>query len=405
MSKLTDFYGEFRCLFRGVGKLNDQECQFEIGQQNDGGIMLHCHSDDPSLGNDGKIELTGTVDGQLLHAKGKTIRNSRTGHFDHFYASAGTFELNIGDADWASASIVKFDITNFMFFGNEHLEDDHGRRISTLRMELDDVRLSFQHVDNYEFIEKSLKQDKDTQVTCQLSVEIGNQTQEKIFEVVDAVCSLLTVARGTKINWINYELIDAESNVLCHHFRPRITVPFAYIPLVKTVNAPEAIISYLNQSYATYKELNPHYHFDHIGNFLADIHSRGFLETRCLLLFSVAEVLARADNNSGKLLSRLRDFVDKHNVPVQKCQVKKCGRGCGSCEPKCKECKYRCEDDCEIGMFVKDRNGIVHKMRFPDDSITYGYYRNLHFLHRMILSALIYRGELYDWKEGGPIWA
>ena len=267
------------------------------------------------------------------------------------------------------------------------------------------MNISFQQVDGYTSVVEALKQNKETAITCELVIEIGNQTREKICEFVDSICSLLTIARGTKINWIGYKLLDSNSQLICHHCEPRITVPYTSIALVKSVIIPKCTIDFLTQCYPTYKERNTEYHFDDIGNFLVDIHSRGFLETRCLLLFSVAEVLTRSSFDNDKQLKRLRDFVDDHNVPVSKCIQKKCGRGCGTCDPKCEACKYVCEPNCEIREFIQDRNEFVHRMRFPNDNITQGYYRNLNFLHRMILSALNFRGELYDWSKGGPVWA
>ena len=404
MSKLSEFYGDFNILFQGVGKLNDHECQFEAGQQSDGGIMLRCETDTVSPCIDRSVTLIGTAEGKRFQAKGEVIRNTVTGRYSHFFSSSGRFDMSIGELDWSQADSVRFAIKNFQFTGNEFAAESTGPQPTLLRLSLDGVQIVFEKVDDYEPIMDSLQRKRGTEVTCEFVIEIKNRCKEEIIQFVDAICALLTIARGTKINWTSYKLCDSGGIELGHHFEPRITVPFTSIPLVKSINYPADTVRFLEQCYPVFVDKNSRYHFDHVGNFLANIHSKAFLETRCLLLFSVAEVLASADKKSGKLLKRLRDFADKHNVPVYKCQVKRCGRACGTCEPKCKECKYRCEDECEIGLFVKDRNGIVHEMGFPDHNTSAGYFRNLHFLHRMILSALDFRGALYDWKEGGPVW-
>ena len=324
----------------------------------------------------------------------------------YHYRSKGKFELDVGTCAWEEARAVRFAVTNFEFTGNEKEEyGTGGWRLTDLKLKLDDMNISFQKVKEYDSIVESLKRNKNTEITCDLVIEVENHVQEEILEIVDSICSLLTIARGTKINWISYKLLDFDSKLICHHCEPRITVPYTGIALVKSVVTPKCTIDFLTQCYPTYKEHNTKYHFDDMGNFLVDIHSRGFLETRCLLLFSVAEVLTRSSFDNEDQWRRLRDFVDKHDTPVEKCTRKKCGRGCGTCDPKCKECKYKCETNCEIGKFIRDRNEFVHKMRFPDGNLTQGYYRNLNFLHRMILSALKFRGELYDWSKGGPVWA
>ena len=406
MKNLAEMYGEFHSVYRGVGKLNGRDCEFEIGQKPSGDIYLCCHSQELLPESNGNLELIGTADEGSVHVEGKVIRTTVRENFDYYYCNAGKFEMDVGKLDWGRTHTVKFAITNFMFVGNEKEEySTGGWRRTDLKLQLDDVNISFQKVEMYDSIIKSLERNKNTEITCELAIEVDNHAQEEILEIVDNICSLLTIARGTKINWISYKLLDSDSELICHHCEPRITVPYTSMALVKSLGIPKCTIDFLTQCYSTYKEWNSQYHFNDIGNFLVDIHSRGFLETRCLLLFSVVEVLTRSLSDSKEPLKRLRDFVDMHNVSVEKCRQKKCGRGCGTCSPNCKECKTRCELNCEIGKFIQDRNEFVHRMRFPNDKITEGYYRNLRFLHRMILSSLNFGGELYDWSKGGPVWA
>lgn len=403
-------YGEFHSVYQGIGTLNGRDCEFEIGQKPEGDIRLICGSDEiwPECN---ELALEGIADEFRIYSAGKVIRThagrGESAAYCYHYQSAGKFELDARLCPWSEAHTVRFAITNLEFMGNKQEEyGTGGWRRTDLNVKLDGVNISFQKVEEYDSIIVSLKRSKNTEITCDLVMEVENHEQDEILNLADRICILLTIARGTKINWINYRLLDKESKLINQHHEPRVTVPYAGMPLVKSVNIPKCTIDFLTQCYPTYKERKSQYHFDNIANFLVDIHSRGFLETRCLLLFSVAEVLTRSSFDNNKQLRRLRDFIDKHNVPVEKCREKKCGRGCGTCVPKCNECKYKCEPKCEIGKFIQDRNEFVHKMRFPhNEYITAGYYRNLSLLHRMILSALNFRGEFYDWSEGGPVWA
>ena len=395
MSKLSEMYGKFECLFHGKGNLHGVDCEFEIGQQSNGDIYLRCHSQELLPNNNDNIEFIGLADEGPVHVNGKFIRTTVRGNYDYYYCNAGKLEMNVGELDWSRAHTVKFSITNFKFAGNKIQEySTGGWRRTDLKLKLDGVNISFEKVEMYDSIIKSLARNKNTEITCELVIEVDNHVQEEIIEIVDRVCSLLTIARGTKINWISYKLLDSDSELICHHCEPRITVSYTGMPLVKSINLPKCTVDFLTQCYPTYKERNTKYHFEDIGNFLVDIHSRGFLETKCLLLFSVAEVLARRVANIDNARQRLRCFVDEHNVPAVKCEHNKCGLDGATCE-----------ETCEIGMFVSDRREFVHFMQFREDELQIGYYRNLNFLHRMILSALNFRGELYDWSKGGPVWA
>jgi len=398
LSKLAEMYGKFQNIYRGIGTLNGRDCEFEIGQKPDGDIRLICGSDEfwPECK---ELALIGIADEFRICAAGKVIRThagpgESAAHCYH-YRSAGKFELDARLCPWSEAHTVRFAITNLEFIGNEKEEYGIGGwRLTDLKLKLDDVNISFQKVKKYDSIIESLKRNKNTEITCDLVIESNNHAQEEILAIVDRICRLLTIARGTKINWINYRLFDKELKLINQHYEPRVTVPYTGMPLVKSINLPNCTVDFLTQCYPTYKERNTKYHFDDIGNFLVDIHARGFLETRCLLLFSVAEVLARRVDDGDNARKRLRSFVDAHNVPAVKCERKKCGMD-----------SKACEQACEIGMFVSDRREFVHFMRFRDCDIVSGYYRNLNFLHRMLLSALNFRGELYDWSEGGPVWA
>ena len=401
MSNLAEMYGELHSVYRGEGKLNGNTCEFEIGQKPSGDIYLCCHSQELLPESSGNIELIGTADEGSVHVKGKVIMTTARGNYDYYYCNAGKFEMDVGELDWSRTHTAKFAITNFMFVGNEKEEHStEGWRRTDLKIKLDDVNMSFQKVEMYDSIIQSLKLNKNTEITCEVAIEVDNLAQEEVIEIVDRVCCLLTIARGTKINWISYKLCDADGIVLGEYFVPRKTRPYADIPLVKV--DPADTVRFLRQCYPTFVDENAHYHFDDLGNFLADVHSRAFLETRCLLMFSVVEVLARRTSRNGNLRKVLRNYVDCHELPIQKCQAKKCGRKCDLCEPRCDRCHNQCEDSCEIGIFVNDRNKMVHEMEFSEAYKSEVYFRNLHLLHLMILRALDFRGEYYDWSKGGP---
>ena len=155
------------------------------------------------------IELIAFADEGPIHVEGKVIRTTVRGNYDYYYCNAGKFEMNVGsELDWSRAHTAKFAITNFKFVGNE--KDEYctgGWRRTDLKLKLDDMKISFQKVEMYDSIINSLERNKNTEITCELAIEVDNHAQEEILEIVDRICSLLTIARGTKINWISYRLL------------------------------------------------------------------------------------------------------------------------------------------------------------------------------------------------------
>ena len=107
MSKLTETCGKFISLYEGSGKLNQQDCEFEVGQQPDGTIIAYCvFSDWPRPVNLSGIELCGwTNDGIKVFGKGPLQNQSPNidGDTETHYIHYGFWKLTVGEPDWSDA--------------------------------------------------------------------------------------------------------------------------------------------------------------------------------------------------------------------------------------------------------------------------------------------------------------
>lgn len=377
LGQLIDNYGEFAHIYYGIGTVNDIECSFEVGQLSAGTIYIYCETNGVLLDDrQNNIVLNGlTNDGRLITVVGIAIRVKSDDYTSSYFMSAGKIVLTVGESNWSRATCIRFGIVNFRFWGNE-VEQITETQVSlnTLRLELDEIELQFRQCDGYKDIISNLQNQKHTDVTCELIIDIENRSQEEIFEFVEAVCNLLTIARGRKINWIYYKL-TAENEPIATVHHGRITSPYKGYELIDFQS--EETTTFLEQCYPVYKSLNPKYHFDRVANILVDCNSSGFIETRCLSIFSVVDSLVKQISNAKHFFDRIKDFVNYHHIPIEKREIKR---------------------------FKNSRNKLTHQLEFdkmnnPQDE----YIENLHFLHLMILGSLGY-SSYYINVTKHPLW-
>lgn len=390
-SRLESKYSNLVALYRGHGKHNGDETSFDVGQRQDGSIVLCCGlrlmwRDNCDLDGITDAGLNIKAQGSVKTAMGAYSDVAYNREFsDYFYASDYIFRISVGEHDWSRAETIIFDITNLVFVGNSGNESMWSVDRNSLELTIAGVGLTLTRLDNYVDIVDSLNDEHGTQTTCELRINVKHHSEQEILNVVNGVCSLLSIARGIQVNWIKCRYLDSESVDFFTHHRSQITSTFQDYELIYSGHE-DATETFLTKSYPVYRKLNSHYNFGSLAHILVDIQSSGFLETRCLLLYVTIELLCRkVDNSDITLKERVRKYIDQHQVPVLKCVNQKCGSTGSPCEP-----------NCDIGYFVKCRNSLVHKMKFSSTDSSREYVRNLGLLHKMLLRAFGYEYIFID---------
>ena len=371
MSELTDNHEKFVSLYEGKGKLNQQECKFEIVQRPDGGIMVYCaFSDSPETVNRSGVELRGHTDeGLKVFGKGPyQNRRRRDNHDTETYSIDYGFQtLNVGEEDWSKAHSIKFAITNFISSGNEAQAYDR------LNLKLDGLNVSFQKVVDYNEIYNSVVSGNKTEVTCELTIEAAGRSQKEIIKIADSICDLLTIAKGRKINWINYEVYDANSSIIFTSHQSRLTDPNNGYELID-FKREQTAVTYLEQCYPAYKQFNLCHPtmLNGVATMIFDSNTTRFTLPRALVMFSVVDALSKKVSSNRDFTDRIRCLKTLYNV---------------------------CLDEKEISFFVKSRNSVVHKLKFRanDRSARIEEYEKCyHIFHRLLLRILDYQSHYFD---------
>ncbi len=401
---IRDEYMEFTSLYEGTGILNQQHCEFEVGQKSDGQIRVYCtFSESPDLVNASGVELCGrTNDGIKVCGKGPFQNRPWDVDYntepENYFSNYEISDLTIGKPNWSRAHSVTFTITNLLFCGNDQDSGGRGTCYNALKLQLDGSHTRFLKVDNYYDIDNTVCIGETTEVTCELAIEVDGRSRDELRKMVNRICDLLTISQGRRIEWINYKVYDANSSLIFTFHQSRRTDPRNGFVLINFQQANTAI-NYLELGYPAYKQFASSHPtiLNGVAILMADSYGLRFTLPHALIMFSMVDALCNKVSNHDYFRGRMRDLVDHYCIPISKCSSKRCGRGCGTCKPKCKsKCKNKCESKCEINRFVKSRNCVVHDLKFKTNDSRKEYGTCYHIFHRMLLRILDYQSVYYD---------
>jgi hypothetical protein len=111
------------------------------------------------------------------------------------------------------AEAVRFGLTNFKFCGTTPYSITPHKGVLSLPLELNDgiktFNISIIPIENYNKIIRKVSTLKGIEVTCEALVEYGgNDGIKQLNETIDGLCRVMSLARGTKIQWIYSDFYD-----------------------------------------------------------------------------------------------------------------------------------------------------------------------------------------------------
>jgi hypothetical protein len=113
-----------------------------------------------------------------------------------------------------AVKLVRFGITNFKFFGNKLREYPNGGGAwDILSVNLGEKTVEIHEVQNHKIIMESVEAQKSIDVTSEVVINLSSiDDLDTVTPLIDTLCKLLSLARGTKINWIYYDCFDSLGN-------------------------------------------------------------------------------------------------------------------------------------------------------------------------------------------------
>lgn len=364
-------------IYRGHGKLNDQDCRFEVDQRPDGQIRVYCQfSESPDIVNAHGVELCGSTNEDGMKVCGKGPLQRRPWDVDYntepvtYFSHYGMWKLTIGEPDWSKAGSVTFALTNFLFCGDDADSGGRGTCYNALKLELDGSNITFQKMDNYYDIDNAVLKGESTEVTCEFTIEVDGRGRDEMRKMANRICDLLTIAQGRRIEWINYRVYDANSSILFTSYEARRTDSRNGFGLID-FRQPKRAINYLERGYPACRQFDTDYPtmLNGVANIIFDSNAIRFSLPHALIMFSMVDALSNKVCKSKYLESRIKRLNSLYRLRITKNERK---------------------------LFVKSRNCVVHELKFHTGDTKNEYTKCYRIFYRLLLRILNYQSVYFD---------
>jgi hypothetical protein len=403
-------YGKCIEVYQGKGTLTlvngeKHNCHFEAGQLSNGQVVLLCDFLPPfphAIQIFAQRFAGETSEGYQIFAE-KSIKefnylpeipaDRNSGLWSAFHLT----EMSILMTD-SPPERLRFGVTNFEFLGTERVICSDNSYQHTLPLNLQgksgSTAISISTLNNYDRKIKRLKTLKSIDVTCEVVIDIpANGEIEQVTEMLDNLCFILSVARGTKIQWVYCDSYDRSGKLISRKHYSRITKPYCPLQIIHPISSGgRETKSFIEQAYKAYLGKRESYNLSKgtIDAYLDAKAEADYLEMRGVKFAVSMEILKKVFCKSinikgGSFKSLIENLCNSINLNVSKQ---------------------------EIDLFVKSRNSLIHEGEFycitatpgqrkkckPLSTKTEEYLFLVNFLDKVFLKILGYNGPYIDWS-------
>lgn len=430
-----DTYGKIIRRYEGNGFItldNDEtyKCYITAVQLADGEIMASCHFSEYNnsllLSLNRKNSITSLkgftnlgeeflLSGNLLYTNASIHSTQDSNTIDIIFFAGNMKYTRPRNGGFTS---IRIGITNLEFVGNKLRElPNGGGAWDIFSINLEGNVIDIYEVQDYKNIMESIKNQKGVDVTSEAIITITSANDlDKILTHIDDLCKILSLARGTKINWIYYDCYDSKNEIVISSHQNRVVWQYAGLPLIDPRN-PHDTVNFINQSFSTYLSLKNDLE-KAIETYLDAKRETGYLEIRALRAVVVLEFL-------NSTYSTRKDI----DIILKKCEFKKIRNSVKSLladqlkalslpehllsdmESKIGELNRRSFRTVleimfaefgivitknELDKFINTRNSLIHKGEFVTKNAWQEYTFLISILDRVLLGMLNYTGAFLD---------
>lgn len=215
--------------------------------------------------------------------------------------------INISVSDDRDIDSVCYGITNFEFFGTESVETRNGENISksraAMRLKLHGKEVQINKITNYEESINQIKLSRDANITCKLLMKLSENDLDENMEMVNNLCYLMSIIRGTKVAWIYYTAYSRGKIIRKVHLDGNVK-RYNPLPLLEeSWDAGNSVRSFLEVTYDTFVSRLNRFHLKEIIDVYLDAKAEGdLIEMRGAKLAVVMEKLKAILVNSRGLV-------------------------------------------------------------------------------------------------------
>lgn len=430
-------FGAPRKVFRGTGSIrlsdgSESRARFTFGQFDDAQLLICVDIKRSSwdfIGVSHEVEsIHGKLtDGRKVNATGLFLKESTaissTNKTRLFMYSS---QWIIGEADFDGQAEVIFELVNFCFQGTESeiavINSVKHHKLSLMTLSLGSKQVQIRQISHYDQEVAALRTQRGVRVTCTATTTLSRPSEiDNAISMIDVMCDIMSVARGTLVSWTSFDIQTVNDEKPYSLFRNSVTRRYASTALINDNDRNHSKL-FLENGFQRCSVLHKDFKIRRAARAFTETRDGSFIEARSLQIAVLVEYLtnvkARLDNrthflNNNKFEAGWETFKAKSEFLLREIYPdsdKKCRgqmlnsmRGLMNRRPLswklsslAKWLEIGFEPD-EIEVFIQTRNELAHEGRFPEsETPTKHYLRMQHFLDRLMLRLLGYRGPYYD---------
>jgi hypothetical protein len=295
-------YGESLAAYRGEGTLTladgrEQACKFQAGQLRDGSVVLLCYFPGASLWvlhEAAPTAFHGTSDAGEIATIEQPLTEwnylpaSPSQEAPATYTAYLVRELQVHRPDQSSAVQARFGLTNFSVLVPVGCDLRFTLSASSVP-----VSVSIRPLPDYSQRMSRLRTLKGTDLTCEAIVEFdGTNDLDELNSVITHLCCLLSVARGTKVQWVYRDLYGSGEQLLSRTHYHHVTKPYCMLHTIDPVAGWRDLEPFIDHTYPVYLQRHDSWQLRSIVDAYLDAKAEGdFLEMRGVKLAVVLEIV------------------------------------------------------------------------------------------------------------------
>lgn len=442
-------YGRILFGYAGRGSLKypDHEvpCSFRAAQLESGRNILVCYQanttafpwwDAPPLGFAGTCD-----DGSSLITIDLTQTNTlqdaelpAPSFVEAFFASQLSWRERSSAAE---PKLVKVHFTNLDFFatrGDAFGKEYQRCRRLWLREGNSETEFLLTMTTEQDRVMRRLHTIRDTAVTACGLVGLPLKTDRDLETMVQALCCVFSVARGTKVQAVCFEYLGDDQTLLSREHHDRVTKPYSPMAIIDPrPGHHEDFVRFIEVGYRTFLEREVQYDLPVVIDGLLDAKlQEDFLEMRGAKLAVALETLKHAlirglgvsseyitnpetfAEALPKLIKGIRDAAVGAGLPTSQlgelfAEPKIAGLNRRSFRALLKQLGSSLNMDLDTGevtAFIKSRDSLVHTGRFlcqhkpSEGKRPFEEFReDIHFVDRIFARLLGWDGTIIDWRH------
>lgn len=456
----VELYGEPRAVYSGTGLLVSAEAEhrlsyFECAQLSNGKIILICDMNDQLLSFPiGATHFSGTDEaGTRLNGVDlfetnylPEIEGGLEGIWAAFWVRELTAEFPVEDC---TENTTRVGLTNFEFAGTHLTPHGTGFRRNAVPLVLQDldgtIDVTLAQVDEYNPRVERLTTLRETDITCEAIFVDNGQDIERI---ATHLSYLLSVARGTKIQWVYKAALNRQGECIKISHISRITRPYTHSPILDPrAGWASTTKQFLEATYPIFIQRVEAYELEAglLDAYMDAKAEASYIELRALKLAGALEALKNTfihnpDSGVSEFIVSTEQYAEQVGTIQEKSRaiLRTAGFSHGDCQAIINDAKLRGLNRrgfshvlgkllrmielnvrrSDINSFVASRNSLVHTGKFyvqtadedartkcqPLESKKHEFRFMLHFLDQVILKLLGYTGPYVSWADPrGPI--